>query len=57
MDSNELQLNYKAIAEANAVAAPFNRATDDAHAAFRRAEAKAEDVWREAYDNAMKAKE
>ena len=51
----QLELNHKAIAEANAVAAPFVRTQDEARLAYEQAEAVAESVWREAYAVAVKA--
>jgi hypothetical protein len=55
MNSTELQLNHKAIAEANAVAAPFIKAKDEARIAYETAETDAMVAWQEAYANAMKA--
>ena len=54
MNATELQLNHKAIAEANAVAAPFVKAKDEARIAYETAETEAMVAWQEAYAIALK---
>jgi hypothetical protein len=52
---DELQLNQKAIAEANTVSAPFLKAYKEVLLTLDQAGSQYREVWQHAYANALKA--